>query len=87
MANTVSLFGAIKGGFVVGSDDFLDMIVVFNGASTYNVYYQWGPDKFECIDVFTRYPTTDLGEARGAAEDYFKRVYNEQAEQYEPISA
>lgn len=86
MANTVSLFGAIKGGFVVGSDDFLDMIVVLNGSSTYNVYYQWGPDKFECIDVFTAYPT-GIESARVAAEDYFKRVYEEKADEYEPISA
>jgi hypothetical protein len=83
---TVSLFTAIKGEIVVGSDDFLDQIVVWNGSATFNVYYQWGPDRWECVDCFTAYPT-GIESARIAAQDYFDRVYNETAEQYEDEAA
>ena len=74
MKNSVSLFDAIEGQTVVGSDSFLDQIVVWNGSSTFNVFYYWGKDQWECTDSFTNYGAMTTSAAREVASDYLVRV-------------
>jgi hypothetical protein len=80
MKNSVSLFDAIEDQTVVGSDSFLDQIVVWNGSSTFNVFYYWGKDQWECIDSFTNYGAMTTSAARDIARDYLVRVCEEAAE-------
>ena len=80
MANMISLFEAIEDKIVVGSDSFLDFIVVWNESSTFNVYYKWGPDSYECIKTMTEYGITSLAQAKAVAKDFFDHIYTEESE-------
>ena len=80
MPNSISLFEAIQGKVVVGSDSSLDMIVVWNESSTFNVYYQWSPDRYECIKTITEYDITSITEAKAVANDFFDNIYEEESE-------
>ena len=91
MANTVSFFDAVQDNFVVGVDSFLDMMVVWNGSITFNVFYNWSGNEWEEIDCFEidgefknlRYEQYSIGDAHKAAKDYFARIIEEAAQEAE----
>jgi hypothetical protein len=82
MANTVSFFDAVQDGFVVGVDSFLDMMVVWNGSITFNVFYNWGGSEWQEIDCFT-VDGDGVRDAQKAAKDYFARIIEEAAQESE----
>ena len=82
MANTVSFFDAVQDGFVVGVDSFLDMMVVWNGSITFNVFYNWGGSEWQEIDCITIHCDGVL-DAQKAAKDYFARIIEEAAQESE----
>jgi hypothetical protein len=91
MANTVSFFDAVQDGFVVANDSFLDMMIVWNGSITFNVFYNWGGSEWQEIDCFTidgefknlRHEQYSIGDAHKAAKDYFARIIEEAAQESE----
>lgn len=85
MKSTVSIFDALQDGYVVASDPFLDQIVVWNGSATFNVYYSWGKDQWQCIDCFTSYNASSVSDANRIATDYFKMQYEVAAEEHERL--
>jgi len=85
MANKVSFFDAVQDGFVVGVDSFLDMMVVWNGSITFNVFYNWGGGEWEEIDCFVidgefRIEQYSIGDAHSSAKRYFTRTIEEAAQ-------
>lgn len=83
MANTVSFFDAVQDGFVVGADSFLDMMVVWNGSGTFNVFYSWNGGQWQEIDCFTNYGIYSFADARKSATDYFNQIHEEAADEAE----
>lgn len=61
-------------GIEVGSDDIIDMVVVWNESATFRVF---SLDFEREIDVFTVYDVNGVEEAQQYAEDYLSRVYEE----------
>ncbi len=82
MTNTVSFFDAVQDGFVVGVDSFLDMMIVWNGSITLNVFYNWGGNQWQEIDCFTM-DGDSVRDAQKAAKDYFARTIEEAAQESE----
>ena len=44
----------LDGGYVVAADDWLNMVIVWNGSGTFNVYAHVEGDAYRSTDCFTR---------------------------------
>ena len=80
--NEMNFFEAVNGGQVVGTDEWLNLVVVWHGGATFNViaedsFHNWGE-----VDVFTNYEANSSN-AASMASDYFGRVMDEIAEYHQ----
>lgn len=67
----------LDGGYVVAADDWLNMIVVWNGREMFDVWSHVEGDAYRNIDVFTRYNIMTPRMAKVAAKKWLANVYDE----------
>lgn len=67
----------LDGGYVVAADDWLNMIVVWNGSATFNVWSHVAGDTYRNVDVFTKYQVSNAFEAKRHARKWLANMYLE----------
>jgi len=75
----MNIYEAINGGQVVGADEWLNMIVVWNGGATFNVFSENSNRSWVENDVFTDYKANSSN-ASLKAKKYFERIHEEMYE-------
>lgn len=70
------------GHVVVAADDWMNMIVVWNGHDTFNVWSHVEDDAYRNTDVFTRYNIMTPRMAQVAARKWLANVYDEMERSY-----
>ena len=63
----------LDGGYVVAADDWMNMIVVWNGSATFNVWAQVEGNAYRNTDCFTKKVDGD-GSAGGASAFHAKTI-------------
>jgi hypothetical protein len=66
----------LGGGYVVASDDWLNMTVVWNGSATFNVYSHVNGNTYRAVDCFTR-EVPNAYAAKTAARKWLANQYDE----------
>jgi hypothetical protein len=66
----------LGGGYVVASDDWLNMTVVWNGSATFNVYAHVSENAYRAVDCFTR-EVVHAYSAKVAARKWLANQYDE----------
>jgi hypothetical protein len=77
--NDMNFYEAVNGGQVVGSDEWLNLIVVWRGGATFNVLSEDSARNWVEVDVFTNYEANSSN-AASMASDYFGRVVDEMSQ-------
>jgi hypothetical protein len=77
MEKRMTLEQILDGGYVVAADDWLNMIVVWNGSGTFNVWAHVEGDAYRNTDCFTRYQVSSAFEAKRIARKWLANVYEE----------
>ncbi len=72
----------VDGGYVVAADDWLNMLVVWNGSATFNVWSLVEDNAYREVDVFTRYNVSHAHHAKQIARKWLANIY-EQMETYQ----
>ena len=67
----------LDGGYVVAADDWLNMLVVWNGSGTFNVWSHVEGDAYRNVDMFTKYGVANAFEAKCHARKWLANVYVE----------
>lgn len=67
----------LEHGCVVAADDWMNMIVVWNGHDIFNVWSHVEGDAYRNTDVFTRYNIMTPRMAKVAAKKWLANVYDE----------
>lgn len=71
----------LGGGYVVAADDWMNLMVVWNGSATFNVYSLVSDDTYVAVDVFTR-EVASAFEAKTAARKWIANQYDEMERYY-----
>lgn len=72
----------LDGGYVVAADDWLNMLVVWNGSGTFNVWSHVEGDAYRNTDVFTKYGVANAFEAKRHARKWLANVYDQMERTY-----
>lgn len=67
----------LDGGYVVAADDWLNMIVVWNGSGTFNVWSHAEDNAYRNTDCFTKYGVANAFEAKRIARKWLANVYDQ----------
>lgn len=67
----------VDGGYVVAADDWLNMIVVWNGSATFNVWAHVEGNTYRNTDAFTRYNVSHAHAAKQIARKWLANVYDQ----------
>ena len=71
----------LDGGYVVAADDWLNMVIVWNGSGTFNVYAHVEGDAYRSTDCFTR-AVANAYEAKLAARKWIANTYDSMERYY-----
>lgn len=67
----------LDGGYVVAADDWMNMIVVWNGSGTFNVWAHVEGNAYRNTDMFTKYGVANAFEAKRIARNWLANVYDQ----------
>jgi hypothetical protein len=67
----------VDGGYVVAADDWLNMLVVWNGSNTFNVWSLADENAYRNVDVFTRYNVITPRMAKDIARKWLANIYDQ----------
>ena len=74
-------------GYVVAADDWMNVVIVWNGSATFNVWSQRSETDWAECDAFTVYDVSDVFEAKRVAKRWIDARYNEMEEYFEREAA
>lgn len=69
-------------GFVVAADDWMNVVIVWNGSATFGVWSQRSETDWAECDAFTHYDVEDVFHAKAIAENWVAKRYNEMEEYF-----
>lgn len=72
----------LEDGYVVAADEWLNMIVVWNGCGTFNVWSQVESDAYRNTDCFTKYGAASPHEAKQIARKRLAKIYDQMEQFY-----
>lgn len=67
----------LENGYVVAADDWLNMIVVWNGSGTFNVWAHVEGDAYRNTDTFMKFGLENAYQAKLHARKWLANVYDE----------
>jgi len=67
----------VDGGYVVAADDWMNMLVVWNGSATFNVWSLVEDNAYREVDVFARYEVSNAFEAKQIARKWLANIYDQ----------
>jgi hypothetical protein len=67
----------VDGGYVVAADDWLNMLVVWNGSGTFNVWSLADENVYRNVDCFTRYNVSHPHQAKTVANKWLANIYDQ----------
>ena len=67
----------LKCGYIVEADDWMNLVVVWNGSATFNVYCPIDANEYREVDCFTRYNCSNVWNARLIARKWIADRYSE----------
>ena len=67
----------LEDGVIVAADDWLNMIVIWNGSATFNVWSHVEGDAYRNVDSFTRYNIQNVAMAKLSGRKYLANVYDQ----------
>ena len=73
----------VDGGYVVAADDWMNMLVVWNGSATFNVWSLVEDNAYREVDVFTRYEISNAFEAKQVARKWLANIYDQMESYHE----
>jgi hypothetical protein len=73
----------VDGGYVVAADDWLNMLVVWNGSNTFNVWSLADENSYRNVDVFTRYNIITPRMAKDVARKWLANIYDQMQDYHE----
>lgn len=69
-------------GFVVAADDWMNVVIVWNGSATFGVWSQRSETDWAQCDAFTIYDVTDAFEAKRLARKWIDAKYDEMEQDF-----
>jgi hypothetical protein len=66
----------VDGGYVVAADDWLNMLVVWNGSATFNVWSLVEDNAYRSVECFTR-RVSHAFEAKQVARKWLANIYDQ----------
>jgi hypothetical protein len=73
----------VDSGYVVAADDWLNMIVVWNGHDIFNVWSLADENAYRNVDFFTRYNIITPRMAKDVARKWLANIYDQMQDYHE----
>lgn len=73
----------LDGGYAVASDDWMNMIVVWNGHDIFNVWSEVEENTYRNVDFFTQYNIITPRMAKEVGRKWIQNVYDQMEGYYE----
>ena len=67
----------LNDGYVVAADDWMNVIIVWNGSGTFNVWSHVEGDAYRRTDIFMKFGLENAYQAKLYARKWIQNVYDE----------
>lgn len=61
--------------YIVAADDFMDIMIAWNGAGTFNTYREVELGEYKVVECFTNYNAKDARDAAFYAQQFIDKLY------------